>query len=153
MEQKHETLVGLEELVETVNEKLRFAGADSAERAFGIGCLIGLLPTVGVILLMFLFKVINVILTFVLLGLGSLVVLGVAMLLSYQARQNSMTREYHRSVKAEIDQFLSEHELTQQQFLSLLHPILPESAPLTAFLPMENFGKDALDAPEQEESI
>lgn len=151
MDQTLESEVGLEELVEALNEKLRFAGADSAERAFGIGCLLGLLPAIGVILVLFLLKVINVILAFVLVGLASLTVLGGAMLLSYQARENSIKREYHQNVKTEIDRFLSENGLSLGQFISLVHPLLPENAPLAAFLPLENFEADVLDEPEQEE--
>jgi len=141
----------LEELVDALNEKLRAAGADSAERAFGLGFLLGLFPALGVILALFLFKIINVILAFVLVVMASLAILGGAMLLAYQARQNSIRREYQSSVETEINQYLGEHKLSRRQFEALIHPLLPEDAPLTAFLSPVNLGNVPPDELEQQE--
>lgn len=151
IDQSHVGDAELEDLIDSLNEKLRAAGADSAERAFGIGCLLGLVPTVGIILVLFIFKVINVILVFVLTGLASLVVLGSAMLLSYQARLNSIRREYQHSVKADIDHFLIERKISRQQFDRLVHPLLTEDSPLAVFLVPDNLDVGTLDVPENEE--
>lgn len=124
-------LVGFAELE---NEKLRAAGAESAEQAFGLGCGLGLVPTVIIIIVLFVLKVINFILAIVLLGMGLLAVVGIGMLLASRARVNAASRTYQTSVEPEILQYLDEHDLTPQQFGVIVQEQLPENAPLRVHL-------------------
>src|SRR5512139_3109430 len=69
-------------LVEDLNEKLRSAASSSAERAFGIGCSLGLIPVVIVAVVLYSMRIINLILA-VLVGILSIMFLvGTASLLS-----------------------------------------------------------------------
>jgi len=56
--------------VEELNEKLRSAASSSAERAFGLGCSIGLIPVVIVAVVLYSMRIINLILA-VLVGIMS----------------------------------------------------------------------------------
>ena len=116
------------------NEKLRAAGAESAEQAFGMGCGIGLLPTVIIILVLYVLDVINFVLVVILLGLALLALAGIVMLLASRARVNASSKAYQTIVEPEIYRFLGEHDLTRQQFDAFTHQLLPEDAPLQAYL-------------------
>lgn len=122
------------DLAEHLNESLRLSGASSAEQTFGIGCTLGLAPILVILLVLFIFKVINLILALMLLFMGLLVMVGVAMLAAQRARQNGVIRAYNTDVKAEIDQYLVRSGLTRSEFDRLVSKLLPAGAPLQAFL-------------------
>jgi hypothetical protein len=90
------------------------------------------------LLVLFLLKVINIILAFILLVMGLLAMVGVAMLAAQRARLNSIQRAYHMGVELEINQYLAQSSLTRPQFDRLVSQILPEDAPLQAFLSLRS---------------
>lgn len=121
-------------LVEELNEKLRSAASSSAERAFGIGCSLGLMLVVIVSLVLYSLRIMNLILA-VLVGIMSVMFLaGAASLLSSIARSNTLKRTYQRDVEPEINQFTVRYGLPRQQFDTLASHILPHGAPLQIFL-------------------
>lgn len=124
----------LADLAERLNESLRLSGASSAEQTFGIGCTLGLAPILVILLILFIFKVINLILALILLVMGLLVMVGVAMLAAQRARLNGLTHAYHTGVKTEIDQYLAQSGLTRPEFDRRVSKLLPAGAPLQAFL-------------------
>lgn len=125
--------------VESENEKLRAAGAESAEQAFGIGCGIGLLPTVIIVIVLYAFQVVSFILAIVLVLMGLLAVVGISMLLASRARVNAESKTFEASVEPEILQYLDDLGVTQQQFVEAVHEQLLDDAPLRAQL--ERAGK------------
>lgn len=120
--------------VESENEKLRAAGAESAEQAFGIGCGIGLLPTVIIVIVLYAFQVVSFILAIVLVLMGLLAVVGISMLLASRARVNAESKTFEASVEPEILQYLDDLGVTQQQFVEAVHEQLLDDAPLRAHL-------------------
>src|SRR5574341_2411703 len=124
----------LADLAERLNESLRLSGASSAEQTFGIGCTLGITPILVILLVLFIFKVINLILALILLVMGLLAMVGLAMLLAQRARLNGVALAYRTGVKTEIDQYLAQSGLTRSEFDRLVSKLLPESAPLQAFL-------------------
>lgn len=120
--------------VESENEKLRAAGAESAEQAFGIGCGIGLLPTVIIIIALFAFNIISFILAIILLLMGLLAVVGICMLLASRARVNAEDRFYRSIVEPEILRYLDELGITPQQFREVVNEQLLDNAPLRVHL-------------------
>ncbi len=124
----------LADLAENLNEVLRASAASSAEQAFGIGCSLGLIPGVVGIVLLWVFKVINLILASILLVMVGLIMVGVAVFLSQLARRRGMDRAYQTQVKAEIAKYLNESGLTRAQFDQLVANLLPPEAPLQAYL-------------------
>jgi hypothetical protein len=121
-------------IVESLNEKLRSSGAGGAETAFGLGCGIGLFPVVGIILLLWIFGVINLILGLMLLVVGLLALAGVSILLANLARNNTYKRVYWTEVEPEIVQYLSRQRLSRQEFDTFAVQVLPMDAPLQQFL-------------------
>ena len=122
------------QIVQAWNEKLRLTGADSAELALGLLVRMGFLPGLGIVLLLFIFKVVNVILAFVLAVIIGLVLLGVSMLVSERARWNAMQQVYHSQVVVEIAQYARAQRLNRRQLNALAEPALPAGAPLAFFL-------------------
>lgn len=120
--------------VESENEKLRAAGAESAEQAFGIGCGIGLLPTVIIVIVLYAFQVVSFILAIVLVLMGLLAVVGISMLLASRARVNAESKTFEASVEPEILQYLDDLGVTQQQFVEAVHEQLLDDTPLRAQL-------------------
>ena len=121
-------------LAERLNETLRSSGAASAELAFGLGFSLGMGPILVILLVLFLFKVINIILAFILLVMALLAMVGVTMLAAQKARSNGIRRAYQTSVQAEISQYLAQNNLTRAQFNRWVSQTLPEAAPLQDFL-------------------
>jgi hypothetical protein len=124
----------LAQLAERLNEILREGGAGNAEYAFGLGCSIGLIPFLLVLVVLFFFKVINLILAFILLVMGSLALVGISMLAAQRARASGIRRAYSTSVESEIVQYLAVNELTRAQFDRAVSRLLPHDAPLQPFL-------------------
>jgi hypothetical protein len=124
----------LTEQVEAWNESLRSAASQSAERAFGIGCSLGLMLVVVVALVLYSLRIMNLILA-VLVGILSVMfLLGVASLLASIARGNTLKRTYQREVEPEIGQLTARFDLTRQQFDTLASQVLSDDAPLQNFL-------------------
>src|SRR3972149_11142707 len=106
----------LSQLAENLDETLRAAGAESAEVALSLIVRLGFLPALGVILLLLLFKIVNIILAIVIMIFISFVLLGFSVLISEQARKNAMQQVYRRSVETEIAKFLGRHGVSRRQF-------------------------------------
>ncbi|MGW8249048.1 MAG: hypothetical protein ACWGO1_00270 [Anaerolineales bacterium] len=121
-------------MVESLNERLRATGAGGAESAFGLGCGIGLLPVVGITLLLWIFGVVNLILGMMMLVVGLLALAGISILLANLARSNTVKRVYRTEVEPEIVRYLSRQRLSRQDFDTAAYQLLPVDAPLQGFL-------------------
>jgi hypothetical protein len=132
--QELESIASIASLAERLDESLRVSGASSAERTFGISCSLGLTPLLLILLVLLFLKVINIILAFTLLVMGLLAMVGVAMLASQQARSNAMKRVYRSDVVVEINRYLIQTGMTRPEFDRLVSELLPDGAPLQAFL-------------------
>lgn len=136
---------GLSDFVETLNEKLRAVGADNAERAFGLGCMLGLLPSVLVIAILLVFKVLSLILAIVLALMAVLVLIGVAMLLASRARRVAMDRVYKDEVEPEIELYIEQNDLSRLEFDTQAAGRIPADAPLQTYLAPEIFEPNELE--------
>lgn len=134
----------LRELVLDWNESLRDAGAKGAERAFGLGCGIGLAPALIIILILFILRMINVILASMLVIIAILALIGLSSLGAYYAQLNNMRRVYNTDIEPEIRRLLVEYDMDRVAFDTLIYPMLPEKAPLSLYL-------SPLIPPEQED--
>ncbi len=124
----------LTQLAETLDEKLRSAGAVGAEQAFGLGFVLGIVPLGVVLMILFAFKVISLIFTIILGVLSVIILVTLAALLSIRARANAVGNVYSTSVGTEIAQYLASHAMTRLQFDTLVYQILSQDAPLLAYL-------------------
>jgi hypothetical protein len=129
------------QFAERANRKLAVAGGESAERAFGMGCAIGILPAFLAILVLFIFQVINLVLAFILAMLAGLALVGISALLATRARANTTRRLYEAEIQAEIQAYVDESHMSREQFDTLVYRLLPSDADLRAFLaPLQREG-------------
>lgn len=132
--QDRDLLFELPQFVDRINESLIQAGASYAERAFGLGCGLGLLPALAVIGILFALGVINLILAATLFVIAVLALIGISNLLAYTARLNAVRKVYSELVEPEIARYLSGSRMTRQQFDNLAADRLGDDAPLLSFL-------------------
>ena len=126
-----EELVGL---VSDSNEKLFRAGSTGAEQAFGLGCLVVSLPLLGLVLLLYLLRAINLIGLFVSVIIVALAGAGLAALIAQKARTRAISETYKRTVLPEIERTLRQYDFPQSQFNLIAEEVLPVNAPLRYFL-------------------
>jgi hypothetical protein len=132
----------ISQFTEKLNEELRAAGAERAEQAFGLGCGVGLLPAIALVVILYLLPMVNIVLAIVFLLLIMLILVGIVMLLSFRARRNAIEKTYQDKVKGEIDTYIREHNLTRSQFDSLTIDLVPEGTPLCGYLSPQESSKD-----------
>lgn len=124
----------LNQFAEGLNEKLRLAGANGAEQSFGLSVLLGGIPALIIALLLLALQAINLIQAFIVALFAGLVVVGAAALVANRARLNAIHHAYLNQAESEIEGFLEAHELSRLEFDTLAARLLPDSAPLRAFL-------------------
>ncbi len=123
----------LQKLIENSHQKLVASGTSAAETAFGVGCTLGLL--VGGLLMVIIFFAISKTWTILAVILFILILISflVSSLLANRARQATTRTSYEREVKPEIDQFITEYELSQDEFNHQAAEILPADSPLLLY--------------------
>jgi hypothetical protein len=127
-------VVELQQLATTLNDKLLSAASSSAERAFGIGCGLGLIPVIAVAVVLYVLGVINLILAMILGVLSILFLVSFASLLASIARANVVKRTYQSDVIPAIEKYLHDSGMNRVEFDTLVAEMLPQEAPLQAFL-------------------
>jgi hypothetical protein len=116
------------------NEHLEAAGRDSASLAFNLGCSIGLLPGILVVVLVFVLAHANWLAAAAALLLSGALVLVLANLAAYTARNNVIQRTYKEKVSVDIHRALVQLGISEQLFLELADQSLPVGATLRKFL-------------------
>ena len=124
----------LEAFALAMNEKLRDAGSSSAERAFGIGCGLGLIPIAGIAILLYVFQVLNLIMVVLLAFLGVMFLTGFSALLASIARANTVKRIYKDDVLPEIEGYTQRVNISREAFDTQVAGMLSVEAPLQAYL-------------------
>ena len=123
----------LQELIENSHQKLVASGTSAAEIAFGVGCTLGLL--VGGLLMVIIFFAITKTWTILAVILFILILISflVSASLANRARQATTRTSYEREVKPEIDQFITEYGLSQDEFNDQAAELLPADSPLLLY--------------------
>jgi hypothetical protein len=116
------------------SDQLSIEGAAGAEQAFEIGCGLGLIPSVVLIIALWGFGVIPLILAAVMMVIALLLLAGISMLIANVARHSAIKRMYQTTIAPDIAQFLSNRHIPRQSFDDTASRLLPEDAPLQAFL-------------------
>jgi hypothetical protein len=127
----------LSSLASGANERLETAGRNSANQAFNLGCSIGLLPVVLVAVLVFLLGHANWLAAAAALLLSGALVLVLANLAAYTARNNVIQRTYKEQVNPDIQHALIDLGISKQRFLEQAKQSLPVGATLRKFLVSE----------------
>lgn len=136
--------VTLSELVEKSNQDLVSASTRAAELAFGIGCTLGVIVSVilllGIALIIIIFSSIRsdwIILAVALLILALISFL-VSSFLSTRARRATTRTVYDKNIKPEIDRYLTANSIDRREFFKEAAEILPEGSPLLASLEFQD---------------
>jgi len=127
----------LDRLILEVNEELEKAGAARASQVFNLGCSLGLLPVIIFVLLAFFISGNNWTATIITTILLLLAWIGLTYLVAHISKSRSMERMYKDYLAERISRELRELHLSQNQFNQTATEILPKSAPLRAFLPLQ----------------
>jgi hypothetical protein len=131
---KAEGREALSTLALSANERLEAAGRNSASLAFNLGCSIGLLPAILVVVLVFVLAHANWLASAAALLLSGALVLLLANLAAYTARNNAIRRTYKEQVSVDIQRALAELGIQEQVFLEQAEQSLPVGATLRKFL-------------------
>jgi predicted membrane-bound spermidine synthase len=128
----------LKQLAESLNDQLRSSSSSGAEKAFGLGCGLGLLPVLGVVLMLWVTGVLSLIPALFLSAIGLIALVGVSLLLAQVARQRAAQRIFSTEIEPEIITFSSEQQIDRRVFDYIASRSLPADAPLQVFLSPEN---------------
>jgi hypothetical protein len=129
-----ENITALTLLVETSNGKLEAAAAASSSQAFNVGCSVGLMPGLIIIVLVFFLSKGSIAATAISILLVALFLILFANGVAYVSRSKAIDRLYNEQIKSEIDQILNEEMLTRQNFTRVASRVLPQDAALHKFL-------------------
>jgi hypothetical protein len=124
----------LSAFIEEQNENLAKVGTERSEQSFGLGCTIGLLPLGTMVLLLYIFRVLNIISGFFAVIVGFTALIGIAALVASSAKRRAIADSYNNYVKQAIDRYLREQQIDRGQFDQVAHETLSESAPLRAYI-------------------
>lgn len=126
--------VTLDDFIVEENAKLVKVGSERSEQSFGLGCTLGILPVVGMIIILAILGVLNLISGFFALIMGALALVGIASLVASYAKKRSIEDTYKYNVKLEIERYLHDYSLDRQEFDTRAYQILPPDAPLQAYI-------------------
>jgi hypothetical protein len=134
----------LSNLAETSNQKLDDSGKESANQAFNLGCMIGIIPAAIVVLIGIIATRASWAIVALIVILMLMALLGFANLVAVISRSKTMDRVYRTETNPSIEKFLQDKSIQREQFDLLAWETLPEGAVLFKYLsppvePEENF--------------
>jgi hypothetical protein len=113
------------EYIRDLEGQLEEAGQISANRAFNLGCWLGLVPAGMLTLLIFFLSEGSWIVTLVSAVMILISLIALANLAAYFAKSKSMSRRYDDRIKAQVAKILEEFELTGDEFNQIMVDTLP----------------------------
>lgn len=123
--------------IEESNKRLEDETMENANRAFNLGCMIGLVPAGLVVLLSFYLTKgswIPVGITAVLMFIALMLFTNFA---AYTARNRTMERVYEEQIAPTIEPKLSEFKIEEEEFSQIADDVLPAGAMLRNYLSIE----------------
>jgi len=126
---------GLVSLVESSNQKLDDAGKESANQAFNLGCMIGIIPAAIIVLIGIIATHASWAIVAIIAILMVIALLGFANLVAIISRSKTMDRVYRTEINPEVEKFLLDQHIQRQEFDLVAWQSLPERAVLLKYLP------------------
>jgi hypothetical protein len=120
--------------IDETNQRLEDETMENANRAFNLGCMVGLLPAGLVVLLSYFLTKgswIPVGITAVLMFIALMLFTNLA---AYTARNRTMERVYEEKIAPTIDVKLSEYQVEEDEFSQIADDALPAGAMLRNYL-------------------
>jgi hypothetical protein len=118
------------EFILDLEDQLEEAGQISANRAFNLGCWIGLVPAGVLITLIFFLSEGSWVVTLVSAVMIMISLIALANLAAFLAKSRSMNRRYDDQIKPQIGIKLEEFELTDDEFNQIMIDMLPKDSAL-----------------------
>jgi hypothetical protein len=121
------------QVIEELNAYLVKSATSAAELAFGVGCTLGLI--VIVLLLVIVYFAFTKIWTVVIVTgfIAVLISVIVSSMLATRAKNATVEKTYQRTTKPEIERFIRAKGMSEAEFSDLAASVLPASAPLREF--------------------
>jgi hypothetical protein len=124
----------MRELVETSNQRLVSSGTHAAESAFGIGCSLGGMATMALLLVVFVIGGRDWTLLAIVALVAILIAAGTSAWLANKAKSATIQTTYEREVGPQIERFVRANRLTGLEFGTFADQIVAENAPLRNYL-------------------
>jgi hypothetical protein len=124
----------MRELVETSNQRLVSSGTSAAESAFGIGCSLGGMASMVLLLIVFAIGGRDWTLLAIVALVAILLAAGISAWLANRAKSATIQATYEREVGPQIERYVRANRLTGLEFGSLADGMIDEDAPLRNYL-------------------
>lgn len=124
----------MRELVESSNQRLASSGSSAAESAFGIGCSLGGMASMVLLLIVFAIGGREWTILAIVALVAILVAAGLSAWLANRAKAATIQSTYEREVGPQIERYLQANHLTGLEFGVLANRIIAEDAPLRSYL-------------------
>ena len=134
-------------IAEEANESLEEAASRSANRAFNLGCLVGILPICAIVVGAFALTRFSWVGAFVMLVLMSLGLVLASNVIASIARNNATKKLYTSKIHPQIQNQLHEMNITEEHFTLLCLDTLPAGSALLQFLPPVTRSETETDTP------
>jgi hypothetical protein len=121
-------------LAENANAQLEATAANSAGQAFNVGCSVGLVPGLLLVILVFFLSKGSIAATAIAFLLVTLVLVLFANIIAYTSRSRVIDRFYHEQIELEIKNMLDEIDLSLRDFSQVASLALPKDAALQKYL-------------------
>jgi hypothetical protein len=124
----------IRELVEDSNQRLVSTGTSAAESAFGIGCSLGGMVTMVLLLIVFAIGWRDWTLLAIVALVAILLATGISAWLAIRAKSATIQATFEREVRPQIERYVRANRLTNLEFGLLADNIITEDAPLRKYL-------------------
>jgi hypothetical protein len=116
--------------IESTDQDLVNAGTRAAESAFGLGCFLGAMVTVVLVVIVFILGSRNWILLGILAMVAIIIAAGAAVGISTRAKSATINKSFQRNTQVDIDRFIQVNHLDRIDFEVLADQVLSKEAPL-----------------------
>lgn len=116
--------------INEADQRLEETGQSSANRAFNLGCWMGLLPTALLSILIFFLSKGSWVVTFVSAVMIFISLAALSNLIAYIAKNRSINRYFDEQMENEIEQQLVEFDISHQEFNQVVETSLPAGSAL-----------------------
>jgi hypothetical protein len=125
--------MSIDDFILASHQKLAESGTTAAELAFGVGCTLEVLVA-GMLMVIIFFAFTKVWTELVvILFILALISFLVSTILATRAREATTRKTFEREIKPEIDQYISRHGISHDEFIEQASEVLPASAPLLIY--------------------
>lgn len=140
-ENHEEEPLTVEEVIIRLNEILRETSGATAEQAFSVSCLMSIFIVVLIAIATLFIS--HWLTSVIVLVFGGLVGLGVSSFLANRSHTGNLKITFQREIEPRIQLVLEEYDLSLDEFLDLVHQVLPQGSPLIERINQQPYGSES----------